>query len=611
MGVRYIAPILTFILLAVSSFTLSGQNEYAAAATQRVALVIGNSDYDAGPLLNPENDARSMAKALRATDFEVLEHINLENQADMKRAIREFGRKIQNGGVGLFYYAGHGIQVDGKNYLVPTKAQIYAEEEVEYESVDVGFVLSQMEIARNRMNILILDACRNNPFARSWRSSATGLAFINAPAGTLIAYSTAPGSVASDGTGSNGLYTEKLLKQIRRRGLKIEDVFKNVRSDVLNESNRMQTPWESSSLVGDFYFIRPEAEILETRVEDVIPEIIKSTDRAEWKVTDGNYFFYVNGVDITKNTVASGSETDVLVFDNISKRNYLLKDYRDIREQEMRQADELFSLSNAFWKVNDENWFWFYLEGKEITGETNNAYYGNNLVVYHKQGGKYYVMNDYVNAEPGKMYQAVYVFTPNNTLWWADEKHYYLYSDGVQIAARTWSTWNGNDLIVHDIEAFSSYLLKDYYNHTDQALRPAEILYAPGLITCSKDQGQYFLYKEDKPYYMGGTSAYSEQDLLIYDTVFRQTVRFEDFLSFPDNTRIVGKTMYSRNNAFWRRKDNIYYLYIEGVLQVDDMCSSSYNGNDLEVFQNSTGITWVLNDYVNRNDNTLRSAEIK
>ena len=161
---------------------------------QKVALVIGNSLYTNGPLLNPAKDARAMAGALRETGFEVLEHTDLKTFADMKKAIREFGRRIENGGVGLFYYAGHGMQVNGKNYLIPTEAEIYAEEEIEYEAIDVGFVMVQMEIARNRMNIIILDACRNNPFTRSWRSGATGLAFLDAPAGTLIAYATAPGN---------------------------------------------------------------------------------------------------------------------------------------------------------------------------------------------------------------------------------------------------------------------------------------------------------------------------------------------------------------------------------------------------------------------------------
>jgi hypothetical protein len=616
---RRTSLILATILLVYSSDKLTGQGYNAPSVNQRVALVIGNSDYDAGPLLNPENDARAMDTALRQTGFDVLEYINLPSPAEMKRAIRDFGRKIQNGGVGLFYYAGHGIQVGGKNYLIPTKAQIFAEEEVEYEAVDVGFVMSQMEIARNRMNIIILDACRNNPFARSWRSAGTGLAFINAPAGTLIAYSTAPGSVASDGTGANGLYTEELLKQMHREGLNLEDVFKSVRLEVLKRSNNMQTPWESSSLVGDFYFIRPEngiteTRITETKVEEYVPRIIESRESAEWKMVDGKYYFYLNGMDITKNTTAATVEKDVLLYDRSSNKNYLLKDFWNIKDQNNRAAEELVSRSNAFWRVNKEKLFWFYIEGQDVSAEINNASYGKDFVVFHKNSNRYFVMNRYSDAVPGKLYGATSVFSPNQTLWWADEQYYYLIVNGEQIAPRTWNQWKGNDLVVHDETATSSYLLRDYYNSTDQVLRPAEVLYTPGLITCSRDdQNMYYLYKNKSGYPMYGPSAYSGQDLLIYDTTFQQTILFVNFLGTPSNSQIIGSPVYSKSGAVWRRQDNIFYLYIQGVLQVENMVSSSYSskGNDLEVYQNSTGITYILKDYSRLNDNTLRPAEVK
>ncbi len=616
---KHITPCLAFILLIISSLCLSGQSDYAAAANRRIALVIGNGDYDTGPLLNPGNDARAMAGALRETGFEVMEYIDVANQADMKRVIREFGRKIQNGGVGLFYYAGHGIQVNGRNFLVPTKAQIYAEEEVEYESVDVGFVMSQMEIARNRMNIIILDACRNNPFARSWRSAATGLAFINAPTGTLIAYSTAPGSVASDGTGANGLYTEELLRQIRLKGLKIEDVFKNVRSEVLDKSNNMQTPWESSSLVGDFYFIRPDAVISETGIgetgsRETVAEAISSGDHAEWIVSSGKYFFYLNGMETTVNTTAATAGQHVLLYDQGSGRSYLLEDFWNIKDEGKRAAKELPSGSDAFWMRNAENWFWFFLKGQEVTKVTNNAYYGNNLVIYHKQEGKYFVMYNYANATPGEVYQAFEVFSPNNTLWWADEQYYFLYLDGIQVAARTWSRYSGNDLIVHDEESSSSFMLRNHYNLKDKKLRPAEILFRPGLITCTRGQdNKYFLYKNNKPYYMDGPSAFSDRDFLVYDTVFQQYVIFEDYLDTPFNVHIVGKPMYSRTDAVWRRKEGIYYLYIRGVLQTDDKVRAhhSLTGSDLEVTEIESGTVWILPDYANRQDNILRPAELK
>ncbi|MEW6208628.1 MAG: SUMF1/EgtB/PvdO family nonheme iron enzyme [Acidobacteriota bacterium] len=261
----------TFALVAVvsaislPSFTASAQQEgrdlrvqKAVQGEQRVALVIGNSAYRDAPLLNPVNDAKDMSAALRALGFEVIYGENL-SQNLMKRNIRAFGDKIRNGGVGLFYYAGHGIQISGVNYLVPVNAVITKEEEVEYESVDVGLVLAQMENARNRLNIVILDACRNNPFARSFRSTKNGLASIDAPSGTLIAYATAPGSVASDGgAGRNGLYTEELLRFMQTPDLNIEQVFKRVRIAVQSKTQGKQIPWESSSLVGDFFFSRTQ-----------------------------------------------------------------------------------------------------------------------------------------------------------------------------------------------------------------------------------------------------------------------------------------------------------------------------------------------------------------
>jgi formylglycine-generating enzyme required for sulfatase activity len=223
---------------------------------KRLALVIGNSAYESGPLQNPVNDARAMAQALRECSFDVLERENV-TQTEMKQTIRTFGARLRDGGretVGLFYYAGHGVQVRDRNYLIPVRATVNNEEEVEYEAVDVGFVIAEMEAAENNLNIIILDACRDNPFAHAFRSATRGLAQINAPTSTLIAYATAPGRTAGDGAGANGLYTAELLAALRTPGLPIEDVFKQVRIRVLEKSSGQQVPWESSSLTSDFYF---------------------------------------------------------------------------------------------------------------------------------------------------------------------------------------------------------------------------------------------------------------------------------------------------------------------------------------------------------------------
>lgn len=218
--------------------------------------MIGNGDYPNGRLRNPTNDARGLARVLRGLGFEVLAHENL-SQRDMRRAINDFGRRLRDGGVGLFYYAGHGLQVNGRNYLVPVDATIDDESEVEVEAVDVATVLGRMEAARNRLNVVILDACRDNPYARSFRNVSRGLASIDAPAGTVLAYATAPGRVARDGEGMNGLYTGELLKAMVVPGLKIEDVFKRVRQGVQEQSRGEQVPWESVSIVGDFVFALP------------------------------------------------------------------------------------------------------------------------------------------------------------------------------------------------------------------------------------------------------------------------------------------------------------------------------------------------------------------
>jgi len=169
----------------------------ASNSSQRVALVTGNSAYATSPSKNPVNDARDIAQALRELGFEVIYQED-QSQNDMKRAIRTFGQKARSAGIRLFYYAGPGMQVNGENYLIPVDANFNNEREVEYETVNAGLVLAQMEEVEESLNIIILDACRNNPFARSFRSASRGLAAINAPSGRLIAYATAPGSVASD-----------------------------------------------------------------------------------------------------------------------------------------------------------------------------------------------------------------------------------------------------------------------------------------------------------------------------------------------------------------------------------------------------------------------------
>jgi cyclophilin family peptidyl-prolyl cis-trans isomerase/uncharacterized caspase-like protein len=246
-------PIRIFLILFI--LFLICPSALPAATEQRTALVIGNSTYSSGPLKNPVNDAMDMAAMLKRLGFKVILKTNVRFR-DMDSAIREFGRNLSRSEVGLFYFAGHGIQVGGVNYLIPVSATIEKEEDVRYEAVDAGRVLSEMAHANNGLNIVILDACRNNPFARSFRSESRGLAIIgHVPKGAFISYATSPGDVAQDGEGRNSPYTKSLLRYMKQPGLPIESVFKKVRQTLDDETGGKQIPWESSSLKGDFYFV--------------------------------------------------------------------------------------------------------------------------------------------------------------------------------------------------------------------------------------------------------------------------------------------------------------------------------------------------------------------
>ncbi|SNR64927.1 Uncharacterized protein, contains caspase domain [Humidesulfovibrio mexicanus] len=240
---------LLLVTLALPQRPLPAQ---AAEPENRIALIIGNGAYKTAPLRNPARDAQDMAALLKSLGFSVTLKTDVD-QKDMEEAVRQFGLNLRQGGVGLFYFAGHGLQVQGNNYLVPVDARIQTESDVRFECLDAGRVLGKMEDAGNALNIVILDACRNNPFSRGFRSADRGLAEMRAPTGSIIAYATAPGSVASDGTGANGIYTKHLLSAMRTPGLPITDVFMRVRMGVVSETGKKQVPWESSSLTGYFY----------------------------------------------------------------------------------------------------------------------------------------------------------------------------------------------------------------------------------------------------------------------------------------------------------------------------------------------------------------------
>ncbi len=262
---------------------------------KRYALVIGNANYKGDPnilpLRNPVNDARDMRKTLQDVGFEVIYRENAASREEMMDAVQAFRDKLHPGSVGVFYYAGHGVQVNGENYLIPIRAKLPSEQKVKYQTLSANYVLAQMEEAGNGSNIIILDACRDNPLPKEpitkaplvaesrglkktggdspekMRSIGTpGLAEMRSPNGSIIAFATAPNKPALDGKGRNGTYTKYLLKAIKMPGLTVEAMLKQVRELVSRETKKQQIPWENSSLTGEFCFAgcqqQPKTEII-------------------------------------------------------------------------------------------------------------------------------------------------------------------------------------------------------------------------------------------------------------------------------------------------------------------------------------------------------------
>ena len=230
-----------------------------AAADKRVALVIGNSAYENVPrLTNPSNDAADVATKLKALGFEVVEGIDL-GKRDMEKRIRAFAEALSGADVGLFYYAGHGLQVDQRNFLAPIDAQLKSESDLDFEAVQLDLVLKNM-VRNASTSIVFLDACRDNPLAANLAQVGRsldvgrGLARVEAAASMMIVYATEPGKVALDGTGRNSPFTGALLRHIDTEGASISDVMIAVRNDVLSETSGKQRPFESASLTGQFFF---------------------------------------------------------------------------------------------------------------------------------------------------------------------------------------------------------------------------------------------------------------------------------------------------------------------------------------------------------------------
>jgi uncharacterized caspase-like protein len=270
-----------------------------AAAEKRVALVIGNSNYAQVPALpNPVNDANDIGSALKRAGFEVILGIDVDKRAfDTK--VRNFADLLENADAAIFFYAGHGLQVGGRNFLLPVDARVQSERDLDFDAVNLDFVLKQMELGRaDKTNIVFLDACRDNPFAGNLaRSMGTrsasigkGLAQVDTGVGTFISYSTQPGNVALDGTGRNSPFTAALAKHVVEPDRNLTSVMIDVRKDVLAATGGKQVPWDHSALTGEFYFQKSaaanvrsatgnnDAEALQQRMRSLEDEVNKKSD---------------------------------------------------------------------------------------------------------------------------------------------------------------------------------------------------------------------------------------------------------------------------------------------------------------------------------------------
>jgi Caspase domain len=275
-----------------------------APSDVRIALIIGNSAYPGTmALANPSNDAKDMAATLRNMGFGVIEVID-SDRTKMLEAIERAGKNLADKqGIGMLFYAGHGLQLDWHNFMVPVDAKLNTAADVPKQAVDIETVMKTFQSAGNRMNIVVLDACRDDPFANGKTSSGKGLAPLDAPTGTFLAYATAPGNVAQDGTGKNGLYTGFLLEELKKPSASIENVFKRVRFQVRKASDGAQIPWETTSLEDDFVFNSGIKKVVKLTDEEKEKQF--DTEKADWdkikdsKSVDPFYAFvqkYPNGM---------------------------------------------------------------------------------------------------------------------------------------------------------------------------------------------------------------------------------------------------------------------------------------------------------------------------
>lgn len=296
-----------FRLLLILLFCSISSGSWAQTNAKRLALVIGVKNYTYIPALkNTLNDSRDMAATLKAKGFQVVELYDPKTKRQMQEAIQSYFDLLMNNpnSAGMVFYSGHGMQVDGVNYLIPTTANPKLKADLDDQCLNMDYVMRAIEQAGNPLNIFVLDACRNNPFKGFYRSTEQGLSMVSSPKGSYIVFATKPGSVASDGDGRNGLFTSKLLKYLNGEGLNIEQVFKKVAAEVAAESNDAQRPWIASDYTGDFYFTPNGQSNMPTTIKFVQQPLSSAESRG---VDDGE------GIDIGYDDVGG---TKIILIDS-------------------------------------------------------------------------------------------------------------------------------------------------------------------------------------------------------------------------------------------------------------------------------------------------------
>lgn len=514
-------------IMILGSGAIAGQgNQATFDQGKRLAIVIGNGSYQHSPeLSNPVNDARAMRDALQGVGFDVFEYENL-TQSQMKMAIDNFGTRLKNYNIGLFFYAGHGIQSKGVNFLIPVDANIQSEQQVEYDCVQADRVLGFMEAAGSKVNIVILDACRNNPFERGWSRAmdGSGLAFMNAPTGSLIAYATSPGRTASDGAGGNGLYTAALLENLKTPNITILQMFQNVRRTVTDKSYKQQIPWESTSLTNDFYFVGNNASVAE-----------KSDLRASWMLSGDGYYFYVNDENISTRIVSSWSDNDLLVYDPVTNLTCLLENYNNNPKEKMMDARILGSSSNSYWK-SESGYYYLYVKGEQIAARTKSVYVDKDLLVYDSLTNTTYILEGYTGGKDKVLHPSVIFDNADFAFWRKQNNSFWLYVKGDDIQNRTRSGYVGNDLIVYDTETNITYLLRDYLIDTAELkLRPASVVSYQDNVFWMKKNNTYWLIVKGEEIQHHVTSKWSDIDLIVTDTNTNISYILPDYANATEN----------------------------------------------------------------------------